>query len=317
MPDATPVRLRRLAPLGVAAAIILHTLMRPAIQRARASEVPARPPASLRVVSWNLRNYPDEHDRARLQERLRDLDPQLLALQEIRDPFALAQLRPGWRFVVTEHGGRHGPQRLAIGWDPAAVEVLDVREHSSLTMGGRVRPALSAYVRARGGPDFHLMVVHLKATPRGHALRREQWSRLARLVEGRLAGGPADDDLLLVGDFNATGEIDNTPAAERQALSEALAPSGVRPWDIKGGCTAYWDGARRDHFWEPSALDLVWSAGLSEVAQRKRVAWPGTHCAHHRCTAFRASDDYPEPDLQHVSDHCPVVLDLPRLDDDP
>jgi endonuclease/exonuclease/phosphatase family metal-dependent hydrolase len=254
-----------------------------------------------------------------MRRRLDELSPQVLALQEILDPAALPALRPGFRWHASEHGGSHGPQRVVLGWDPEAVEVLDIQEHLSLTMGGRVRPALSAWVRSRhGGPDFHLVVVHLKATRAGYEVRQTQWSALAAVVSALRARRPVgEDDVLVMGDFNAAGGPTVTPITERTSLATALAPAGLEPWDIALGCTAYWEGRRRDSFWEPSQIDLVFGGRWLEVPAEERRAWPGTHCALHRCTAIEASEHHPEPDLHHASDHCPVVVDLPWRDDDP
>lgn len=306
------------SPLLVAGLVCLHAGLHHPLARLRGLTVPAAQTPGLRVVSWNLRNFPGAHDMDRLRARLDALDPQVLALQEVLDPDALPSLRPGFHWHASVHGGRHGPQRLVLGWDPAAVELLEPREHASLTMDGRVRPALSAYVRSRhAGPDFHLVVVHLKATRDGHQVRRAQWPRLAAAVADRRAAGPVDDeDVLVLGDFNAAGGPQVTPAQERAALADALAPAGLRPWTLVGGCTAYWDGRRRDAWWEPSQIDLVWSRDLSEVPESRRQAWPGTHCARHRCEPIHASESHPEPDLHPISDHCPIVVDLPAYDDD-
>jgi endonuclease/exonuclease/phosphatase family metal-dependent hydrolase len=305
------------APLLVAAGVAAHALLwRPLQIRCDPSSVPAPQAERLRVVCWNLHNFPGTHDLPHLRARLDELDPHVLALQEVLDPAAVAELRPGFRWHASVHGGRNG-QRLVIGWDPDAVEILEPIEHDALTMDGRVRPALSAYVRAHGsGPDFHLMVVHLKATRDGEATRREQWPRLAAAVEQRRATAPADDDVLVVGDFNVAGGPQTSSAHELEALELALAPAGLSVWETVGGCTAYWDGSRRDGWWEPSRLDLVWGAGWAEVPLGDRRSWPGTHCARHGCDPFSASEHHPDPDMHHISDHCPIVVDLPRTDDD-
>jgi len=206
---------------------------------------------------------------------------------------------------------------VVIGWDPTFVDVGPPLEHEALTMDGRVRPALSAHVRPhQGGPDLHVVVVHLKATRDGHDVRREQWPRLVQAVLAQQSTTP-DDDVLVLGDFNVAGGPEVTAAQELDALALALAPAGLSPWETVGGCTAYWDGPRRDAWLEPSRLDLVWSAGLAEVPPGDRRSWPGTHCARHHCRPFAATEHHPDPDLHGISDHCPVVIDLPRADDDP
>lgn len=278
------------------------------------SPIEAPPPRSdrLRVVSWNLRNFPGDHDRARLREQLDALEPQVLAVQEILDPEELPTILPGFRWHASRLGGSHD-QHIAIGWNPDEVQVLLPREHPEIGMGGRVRPALSAYVRDRHGTTgFHLVVVHLKATRSGHPVRRQQWPLLRRIVASRARMGPPDDDMVVVGDFNVAGSTGASAQAEMSALEDALAPVGLRPWESVGGCTAYWDGPRRDAWWVPSRLDLVWGRGFAALAPDERKAWPGAHCGRHRCDPLHATPHHPDPDLHGVSDHCPVVIDLPR-----
>lgn len=311
-------RSRWRAPVLVALAVCSHAaLSGPIAARCDPSAVPSPRDDRLRIVCWNLHNFPGDHDLSRLRARLDALAPHVLALQEVLDPAAVAALRPGFRWHASAFGGRNG-QRVMIGWDPAVVEVGPALEHAALTMDGRVRPALSAHVRGRErGPDLHLVVVHLKATRDGHEIRRAQWPRLVQAVQAQQATTPADDDVLVVGDFNVAGGPGVTSDHELEALALALAPAGLQPWEIVGGCTAYWDGRRRDAWLEPSRLDLVWSAGLAEVPPGARRAWPGTHCERHRCQAFAATEHHPDPDLHGISDHCPIVIDLPRTDDDP
>ena len=82
------------------------------------------------------------------------------------------------------------------------------------------------------------------------------------------------------------------------------------------GCTAYYDGQRRDAWKEPSEIDLIWARGLAEALPANAQAASGTHCAAQRCEDARSTEAYPLYDYAFVSDHCPVVLDLLREDDD-
>jgi endonuclease/exonuclease/phosphatase family metal-dependent hydrolase len=311
-------RTRWRAPAVVALAVCSHAAFRdPLAIRCDPASVPAPRDDRLRIVDWNLHNFPGNHDLPRLRARLDELSPHVLALQEILDPTALPELRPGFEWHASALGGRNG-QRLVIGWDPSVVTIDSFVEHDTLTMDGRVRPALSAYVRALDhGPDVHLVVVHLKATRDGHEVRREQWPRLVEAIAAHRATAPADDDLLVVGDFNVAGGSELSTADELVALSEALVPAELSLWETVGGCTAYWDGIRRDAWLEPSRLDLVWASGLDEVPPSDRRTWPGTHCERHHCQPFAATEHHPDPDAHGISDHCPIVIDLPRRDDDP
>jgi len=277
---------------------------------------PPRTPG-LRVVTWNLHNFPEpSQDQTRLQSRLTGLGADLLAVQEIHEPAALQALLPGWQLAISEHGGR-GQQRLGVAFDPHALELLaPAREHAELSMRGHVRPGLSVHLRAHGGgPDFHVLVVHLKAMRDGHPLRVQQWSLLADLAGDLLHRDP---DLVLLGDFNPTGPVGGSPEDELLALEAILGPLGLRRVVGPEPCSAYWDGTRRDSWKEPSLLDLVWIAGLDESDSEAAKTRPLHHCARHRCQAFRSTDAHPEPDFADLSDHCPVVVDLAAgQDDDP
>ncbi|MFO7564717.1 MAG: endonuclease/exonuclease/phosphatase family protein [Enhygromyxa sp.] len=287
------------------------------------SPQPARGEDRLRVVSWNLANFagdPERHDLERIREVIAKLDPDVLALQEIKDGEALSALLPEWELIVSERGGR-GHQRLAIAWRRDRVTLLASEEHPELSIGGRVRPGLSGYLRGReGGPDFWLVVVHLKAMPDSLALRRdEQWPRLLELAEdlvGKPGPGQGDSDLLIVGDFNSTGPPGSTPAVEHDELDRTLGPAGLRRLPSATGCTAYYDGKRRDAWKEPSEIDLIWVRELRESLGPEASVFSGTHCAASRCRDFRSTVAYPVRDFASVSDHCPVVVDLLRADDD-
>lgn len=286
------------------------------------------PPArddEIRVVTWNLANFAGAssgHDLERMREVIEKLDPDVLALQEVKDPEALAALLPGWEIALSSAGGR-GHQLLGVAVRPDRVALLDRAEHPQLSLDGRVRPAFAVYLRAlEQGPDFWLVVVHLKAMPDAIDLRRQQWPMLAELARDRLGHGPgaADHDLLIAGDFNTTGPVGagaRGPASEQAELARVLADVGLRRLPNAGGCTAYYDGQRRDAWQEPSEIDLVWARDLAESLEPNTQVHSGTHCAEERCRDFRSTDAYPVRDYEFVSDHCPVVLDLGRADDDP
>lgn len=279
--------------------------------------------ARLRIVSWNLENFGSDeaqHDLVRLREVVDELDPDVLALQEIHDVDRLAELLPEFELMASQGGGR-GHQRLVIAWRPDRVErVIGPIEHPELALGGRVRPGLSAYLRGREGPDLWLLVVHLKAMADGIELRREQWRSLAAIAEAarvhELAASPPDPDLVILGDFNSTGPKDGKWSDEQRELEALLGPLGLERIPSRDGCTAYYDGRRRDAWKEASEIDLMWVRGLTESIDASTRVHAGTHCASHSCQPFRSTEAYPEPDFERLSDHCPIVLDLTRADDD-
>lgn len=266
---------------------------------------PARVDASVRVVSWNLRRFGDpEHptDLARLDEGLDKVDADLIALQEIMQEQGLAELRPQWQSRLSQGGGR-GHQRLGFWWDPKRVRLVrEPVELEELAMGGSVRPGLLATFESAEGIRFQALVVHLKAKAEGLDLRRQQWEKLARSAEAE-----ADPSLPLVvlGDFNATGGEEGSPRDEREALAARLSSVGLQSVPNPAGCSAYWQGPKRDAWLDASQLDFIWTRGFEPTQ-----AWPGAHCGRHRCDAMRHTPAHPDPDYAGVSDHCPLVVDL-------
>ncbi len=266
---------------------------------------------ALRVMTWNLRNFagdPNRHDLQAIQATFGALQPDLVAIQEITDVDALARLLPGWRLELSRAGGRGG-QHLGFAYRPERLELVQPTvEHGDITLDGRVRPALSAYFRDRQNHlDFHAVSVHLKARPEGYAVRPKQWTALRQIVATLR---PDDNDVLILGDFNVTGPKGGTPHQELAALDLELARGQLRRVANPAGCTAYWDGVRRDAWKEPSELDLIVVRGLNLWVNEDSVALPATHCARHTCDVFRSTEAYPVPSFSDISDHCPVILDL-------
>jgi endonuclease/exonuclease/phosphatase family metal-dependent hydrolase len=142
--------------------------------------------------------------------------------------------------------------------------------------------------RRDGGRALRLFVVHLKAGGDFAHVRREQLRRLAPIV---LAAVETYDDVVLLGDFNATGEEDRRTLAELARAtrlvwaSEALACTSY--WNRRDGCR----GVALDHVLTVRRPDDVSARGPCESVGCD----PGD-----RCPTFH----------REVSDHCPVTADL-------
>jgi len=302
--------------IAVVAAVIAHACYGDILRRAfglGGRPVIRGPGSNLRVATWNLRNFPREtKDRGRVRDNILGLQTDLLAVQEVRDPKLLRGLVPEWEFHLSERGGR-GHQLLGVGFDPAKIEVVSpLREHAELELGGRVRPAVSLRVRSRRTEiEFSVVVVHLKARPQGFEKRREQWPALAGVIAGVVAEA-GDDNVIVLGDFNLTGPPGGVPAAEQTQLESVLRitqGTDLRLVPNDEGCSAYWEGGRRDRWKEPSLLDLIWVGGFDHRVV-DNLGRSYAHCARHRCRPFRADEAYPDLDLEGASDHCPVAIDL-------
>ena len=290
----------------VATLVGAHAIARPIVRGAFGCgpvDGPDGSDAELVVLSWNLRNFPgDEQDRDAIATRIDAAAPHVLALQEIHDGDALAELLPAHTIHLSHGGGARG-QHVGVALDERT-RLLDAPiEHDTLALGGRVRPALSTHV-ATGTLDFHLVVVHLKAAPEGAATRRIQWALLADAI-ARLRATSDDPDLVVVGDFNTTGHDTQSADDARRALADVLARVGLRAVEIAGGCSAYWDGARHDGWLEPALLDLAFVAGFAE---HDWSATPLGACAAHGCSALRSTEAHPDPQITAMSDHCGVLL---------
>jgi endonuclease/exonuclease/phosphatase family metal-dependent hydrolase len=295
--DQTTVR-RWLRPALVAAGVLAHRLLTHPI----ACGARPDPAQTLVVMSWNLENFPGDHDIDTMAAKIAAAQPHVIAVQEVLDPAALAELAPDRRAVLSTRGGAR-VQRLGLLVDEDTV-VEDVVEHATVEHGGRVRPALSSHVEI-GDVDFHLVVVHLKATPDGLPIRRMQWAALVDLL-ARITLHP-DRDVIVVGDFNTTGKGDVSAADERDELAAVLAVLDVRPVTIDGGCSAYWDGQRRDAWLEPALLDLVFVRGFDGAELRARTLGA---CRTHACAPLRSTAAHPDPDIAASSDHCPLLLEI-------
>lgn len=253
------------------------------------------------LLDWNLENFPGDHDVAAMHEVVDRAEPTVFAVQEVLDAEALASLWPDATWSISIGGGARG-QRLGAGVRDGSIDTF--AEHAAFTLGGRVRPAASMRVHTHGR-SFDLVVVHLKAKADGAPLRRLQWLALVDLV-ARLRLASEGGDIVVVGDFNTAG---NHGAAhdEREVLTAALAVLGLRAIDTPPGCTAYWDGVRRDAWLEPSTLDLVFVGGFDDATISARALGA---CGIHRCAPIRSTDAQPDPALHATSDHCPLLLEI-------
>jgi len=213
----------------------------------------------LHVATLNIRNLADRWFE-RLPLLLADmaaLQPDLLGLQEV--VYVMQQDR----LIGAAGEGRYGAVR---GWAgrPEYGNSLLVREPLVATETDRVdlgldRSAHRALVTLPGGVSVLVVVTHLHHLGPDPGIRDEQ----AATILTWLAGAPAADATILMGDFNAT-PVEPAPArlrgdAFRSAYEEA---NGVEPsvtWP--SGLVA----PAMDTDGEPACLDYIWVRGAVRI----------------------------------------------------
>ncbi len=293
---------------------------------------PARQPGRARFVSWNLRWFPDGStggpsatptDVEWAACILATLRADVVALQEIvlseRGQAAVATLArrlgelTGGRFEARfDRCPRDGRQH--VGWlvDVTRARILAEEQLDDVNPEGgcshHLRPGHALYLRFARGLDLSAVVVHLDAgqAPRDASHRRDSFRAIAGAAR-RLARARRDRDVLVLGDLNTMGCSDCSPrvdaAAELAALDAALAPA-LRRVAARAACTELYHG-------EGSLLDhALTTVSSREVASGARVEVHGP-CAQHRCRPPRGARP---PMLDHLSDHCPIAIELDARD---
>jgi endonuclease/exonuclease/phosphatase family metal-dependent hydrolase len=247
---------------------------------------------SLRVATFNIENYPrDARQVEGAFATIEELGAPVVAVQEITDPRAFevaarAHLGDTYRFVHDEGGQL---QHVGVLYDASRFELAYARTHRETRLGPLGKPTLEVRLRRRGrGPALRVFVVHLKAGGDSSHIRREQLRQLTPLLR---AAADSWDDVMLLGDFNATGPED------RETLRELALRTHLEWASEHLECTSYWNrsdgcrGAALDHVFRRERPRSVDARGPCESIGCS----PGD-----RCPAFH----------REVSDHCPVTIDL-------
>ena len=302
---------------------------------------PARSAGTARIGSWNLRWFPDggpgkhakpgrETDLAWLSCTITLLGVDVLAVQEIkRYPAAreraaslVAELdrRTGgaWK-LETDSCPEEPVQHVGFLWNTLRATASSLRDVAALNPHGGacdkgLRPGFAGVFRFRGGLDLHLVSVHLKSggERRSHDLRQKSYAALSEVWRDAQAA-LADGDLAVLGDFNTMGckkcSPDIEPSGELASLDQVLAAlkPALRRVGSDQPCSEYYagHGGLLDH--------VVVTTATKELAADRAVDVAG-YCSEAACGRLKQRD-MPLA-YQHLSDHCPVVLDFADRDED-
>ncbi|KIG19295.1 hypothetical protein DB30_03851 [Enhygromyxa salina] len=253
----------------------------------------ACPEPGLRVATFNIRNFPESPGQIDgAFETIKALEVPVIAVQEINDPVAFAaaakrQLGKSWRAEFGPYAGTERPLLPGVLYNGYHYELDYARLHRGTQTKGSGRPVLEVRLFDRnGGPTLRVFVVHLRAGGDGVETRRAQLQVLTGIVRRSARGG---DQVIVMGDFNSTGEVD------RVNLGQFAGDTGLHWTTQELGCTAYW---RPQNTCLGSALDHVFtSRPAGEAVARGPCESVGCEPGE-SCPVF----------YDQVSDHCPVTV---------
>jgi endonuclease/exonuclease/phosphatase family metal-dependent hydrolase len=304
---------------------------RESCQRKLTSRADAPRAGVARIATWNVRWFPDgAHDRQDTTRRtdvewlacaIADLKVDVLAVQEFRVHAravdaagrlitTLNRLTGGeYRLELSKCGSENSP-RLGFLYDQRRVQGSHFEEIAELNPESKCTddalPGYAGYFRFRGGLDLHLVAIHTYAGEFRADFSKREISYAAMLqVPERRALRVADDDVVLMGDFNTSGcrDCDTRllPGDELRWVDDKLRSAPVKLWRVPNdlACSEYHDGKAwsYDHF--------VISRSTRELASGTR-ARVGGYCQALRC---RHMIVLPKSEA-HLSDHCPIALEL-------
>lgn len=211
----------------------------------------------LRVLTLNVQN--DEGDPRRtglINRELRRLDPDLVALQEVRYPGQLAELLHGTALAHATH------QAQVLDPEPPEAE-----RYGGGALATRWPHTVVAVEEGRSDPDFHWWTLAVTVRDVLFVTPTTPWQPEAATARARQASGIVRHDaspMVVAGDLNADPDDASVSRLIGSGLRDAWAEAGDGP-----GHT--WPAHRR-------RIDYVLARGL-RVA---RVELLGDHLSDHR-----------------------------------
>ena len=292
-----------------------------------------------RIGTWNIRYFPDSQEQTQTDpEKMTDvpwaacaiasLHVDVLAVQEFKRTAVAVQKQA--ELITRLNELTAGDWRLELApCDPAEVQHPGFLYDAERVTGTHFReipmlnpqpvcnnlasPGFGGYFKVTGGPDFHLIAVHLTA---GNGLAgiegRDQSLSTLQAVVDDARGVVSDTDIFFTGDFNTSGCPDCSPAvssAEEVAqLAETVVamPTPLKLLRASQSCSRHVDS-------DPPLLDHVVVAESAAEVPDDSIAKVTGICEATACGRLR---NWLEDARDRLSDHCPVTVDLAAHDDD-
>lgn len=297
--------------------------------------------ATVRVATWNLRWFPvgagPDQDQGSAEPTdiewlvcaIRWMHLDLLAVQE---SLATPKADQAWDTITTQLShqtgdrwrwhrqpcGRPDDHHIGLLWNDSRVALSQFEslwqlnakaENGSNPCTYGLRPGQYARVQSRttNGVDFHVIAVHLKSGPTVFAVgeRQKAFNRIDKAVAPLLK---QDQDVVILGDFNTMGAGDRqSQLSELKYLRRFVAKEkpGFTDLEVHPQCSQYFRGIG-------GQLDHVLVTQAMKEVDVNSVQVTG-YCALAGCQRIRG--EYPLA-YRHLSDHCPVVLEIDNRDQD-
>ena len=252
-------------------------------------------------------------DTTMLFSILKDLDIEVLGVQEIVDPplfGAMAKRHLGDNFEFI-----YAPadiwQKVGILYDKSVIQLIGeptIYWEVALDKPDRLRPAFSAYFKSiPDGFDFHVIVVHLKSSPRDFEVRQAQWEELTKIIDQLPSDTRKDGDIILLGDFNHVSELYR---GEFLPVIDSL----DFYWTVGADTsviTSYWRPDWQKPELKSSNIDQIFISRDATEEFRAASLRVGGICTEGHQQINGEFPDY----YQKISDHCPVFVSFEAYPD--